>query len=48
MSKVKIVLAKGSLAGYLMGGGHWTVFLQYILGLKAPGHESTSRCREPR
>jgi hypothetical protein len=39
MSKVKIVLANGSLTAYPMGGGHWAVFLQYILGLKALGHD---------
>ncbi len=38
-SKLRIVLANGSLAGYPQGGGHWTVFLQYLLGLRALGHD---------
>src|SRR5438045_2885738 len=38
MSRARIVLA-GSLAGYPKGGGHWSAFLQYILGLKALGHD---------
>jgi hypothetical protein len=35
----RIVLGNSSLARYLQGGGHWTVRLQYLLGLKALGHE---------
>ncbi len=34
-----IVLGNGSLAKYLPGGGHWSWFLQYPLGLKALGHK---------
>jgi hypothetical protein len=34
-----IVLANGSLAKYPGGGGHWSVFLQYLFGLDALGHE---------
>jgi hypothetical protein len=37
-SKLRIVLANGSLAKYPKGGGHWSVFLQYLLGLDALGH----------
>ncbi len=39
MSKLRIVLANGSLAKYPQGGGHWSVFLQYISGLNALGHD---------
>lgn len=35
MTSVRIVLANGSLAGYPEGGGHWSFFLQYLLGLDA-------------
>ena len=38
-SKLRIVLANGSLAKYPQGGGHWTVFLQYLHGLDALGHD---------
>jgi hypothetical protein len=38
-SKLRIVLANGSLAQYPQGGGHWTVFLQYLFGLDALGHD---------
>ena len=38
-SKLRIVLANGSLAKYPQGGGHWSVFLQYLFGLDALGHE---------
>ena len=34
-----IVLGEGSLAKYPEGGGHWTWFLQYPLGLRALGHD---------
>lgn len=39
MSPLRIVLAGGFLAGYLEGGGHWAAFLQYLLGLRALGHD---------
>jgi len=39
MSRLRIVLAGGFLAGYREGGGHWMVFLQYLLGLRALGHD---------
>lgn len=39
MSPLRIVLAGGFLAGYREGGGHWMVFLQYLLGLRALGHD---------
>ncbi len=39
MSPVRIVLGNSSLASYPQGGGHWTVFLQYLLGLEALGHD---------
>lgn len=31
--QVRIVLALPDLAGYPEGGGHWSVFIQYVLGL---------------
>jgi hypothetical protein len=36
---MKVVLGTATLAGYPPGGGHWSVFLQYLLGLRALGHE---------
>jgi hypothetical protein len=36
---MRIVLGNGSLAQYQLGGGHWSWFLQYALGLKALGHD---------
>ena len=39
MSPLRIVLGDHTLAYYLQGGGHWMVYLQYLLGLKALGHE---------
>jgi len=36
---VRIVLGDSSLVKYQQGGGHWSWFLQYPLGLKALGHE---------
>ena len=36
---MRIILADGSLAGYPQGGGHWTVLLQYVLGLRDLGHD---------
>ena len=38
MSKKLIVLGNASLANYPQGGGHWSVWLQYLLGLKKLGH----------
>lgn len=38
-SRVRIVLGGGFLAVYPQGGGHWSVFLQYLLGLRALGHD---------
>lgn len=38
-SKLRIVLANGSLAQYPEGGGHWSAFLQYLFGLSALGHD---------
>jgi hypothetical protein len=35
-----MVLAGGFLAHYPEGGGHWTGFLQYLLGLRALGHDA--------
>ncbi len=40
-SQLHIVLGSASLAGYPQGGGHWSWFLQYPLGLKALGHKVT-------
>jgi hypothetical protein len=39
MSSLRIVLGNSSLAGYPQGGGHWALFLQYLLGLQALGHD---------
>ena len=39
MRPVRIVLGGGFLAGYPEGGGHWMAFLQYLLGLRALGHD---------
>jgi hypothetical protein len=39
MDKLKITLGNTSLARYPQGGGHWSVRLQYLLGLKALGHD---------
>ena len=36
---MRIVLGDSSMAGYLRGGGHWTVMLQYLLGLRDLGHD---------
>jgi hypothetical protein len=35
------VLGSASLAGYPEGGGHWSWFIQYPLGLRALGHRVT-------
>jgi hypothetical protein len=37
---VRIVLAGGFLARYPEGGGLWTGFLQFLLGLRALGHDA--------
>jgi hypothetical protein len=36
---MKIVLGSGALAGYPQGGGHWSWYLQYPVGLRALGHD---------
>ncbi|MHB8382921.1 MAG: glycosyltransferase [Candidatus Binataceae bacterium] len=36
---MRIALGNGSLASYPPGGGHWSWFLQYPLGLRALGHQ---------
>jgi hypothetical protein len=41
MSGARIVLGNSSLAKYPEGGGHWTWFLQFALGLVALGHDVT-------
>ena len=38
-SKLRIILANGSLGKYPQGGGHWSAFLQYLFGLDALGHD---------
>jgi hypothetical protein len=38
-SPLRIVLGNRTLARYPQGGGHWTVRLQYLLGLEALGHD---------
>jgi hypothetical protein len=37
-SRLRLVLA-GALARYPQGGGHWALFLQYILGLRDLAHD---------
>lgn len=37
--RVRIVLGDDSLANYQVGAGHFAVYLQYLLGLRALGHE---------
>jgi len=39
VSRLRIVLGNSSLAHYPEGGGHWTCFLQFFLGLHALGHD---------
>jgi len=39
MGRLRVVLAGGFLAANPDSGGHWMVFLQYLLGLRALGHE---------
>ncbi len=38
LSRAQIVLA-GGLGDYPEGGGHWSVFVQYLMGLTAMGHD---------
>jgi hypothetical protein len=38
LSRLRLVLA-GGLARYPEGAGHWTCFLQYVLGLRDLGHD---------
>jgi hypothetical protein len=38
-SAARIVIASGSVADYPQGGGHWSWFLQHLLGLHALGHD---------
>ena len=35
MNRVRIVLGSTTLAGYPEDGGHWSCFLQYMLGHKS-------------
>ncbi len=39
--RARIVLGTGFLSEYTEGGGHWTWFLQYPLGLRALGTTSS-------
>lgn len=38
-SRLRIVVADGTLAGYPQGGGHWSAHLQYLFGLHDLGHD---------
>ena len=38
---MKIVIGDRTLISYPQGGGHWTLFLQYLLGLRSLGHDVT-------
>src|SRR4030081_1996047 len=38
-SNVRIVLGNSNIAKYPQGGGHWSWFLQYPLGLKSLGED---------
>lgn len=38
-SRLRIVLGDNTLADYLQAGGHWSVYLSYLLGLQAAGHD---------
>jgi hypothetical protein len=38
-SRLKIVVAIGSAAAYLEGGGHWAWAVEHLLGLEALGHD---------
>jgi hypothetical protein len=40
MSSLRIVLGNGSLSRYPQGGGHWSVRLQFLLGLRDLGHDA--------
>jgi hypothetical protein len=39
VARLRIVIGNSSLAGYPQGGGHWTGYLQYLLGLDDLGHQ---------
>jgi hypothetical protein len=39
MGRLRIVLGNSSLAAYPEGGGHWSCFLQHLLGLVDLGHD---------
>ena len=36
---MRLVLGINTLAAYPQGGGHWSVYLQYLLGLRSLGHD---------
>lgn len=38
-STLRVILGNSSVVGYPEGGGHWTVFLQYLLGFRDLGHD---------
>ena len=49
---LRIVLGSATLAQYPQGGGHWSVYLQYLLALRELGHdvfmlELLPRCGRP-
>jgi hypothetical protein len=56
MTRLRIVLGNSSLASYPHAGGLWTLFLQFLLGLRELGHDvfwlellrSTGRAEEDR
>jgi hypothetical protein len=39
MTPLRVVLGNGSLAKYPQGGGHWIIRIQYLLGMRALGHD---------
>lgn len=39
MKSKLIILGNSTLTGYTQGGGYWSVYLQYLLGLKSLGHK---------
>ena len=39
MTNLRIVLGNSSLTAYPEAGGHWTCFLQHLLGLRDLGHD---------
>jgi hypothetical protein len=39
-SRLRIVIADGTLADYPLGGGHWSAHLQYLFGLRDLGHDA--------